>query len=87
MNKYSTDVVIRVWDDSSGCRVEIGPDGDGLELVEIRYYEKDREPLARITIMPEYAEKVHAALGKYLRETHNAAAQGQGHQGTLIRGQ
>lgn len=36
MTKYSSETLRQVWNDETGEVVEIGPDRDGLGLVEIR---------------------------------------------------
>ena len=38
---YSIERVIQIWNDTTGERIEIGSDRDGLELVEIRSYTDD----------------------------------------------
>lgn len=41
--KYITELVREVWDVWAGTHVEIGPDRDGLDMVEIRKYDNDGE--------------------------------------------
>lgn len=38
---YSLEVLRRVYDDDSGAYIEVGPDRDGLDLVEVRTTTKD----------------------------------------------
>ena len=40
MGSKSLEILYEVWDDSHGTHFEIGPDRDGLDLIEIRFYEK-----------------------------------------------
>jgi hypothetical protein len=35
MSTYTEDTVYRLWSDSSGERIEVGEDKDGLSLIEI----------------------------------------------------
>ncbi|MCA1799951.1 MAG: hypothetical protein LC687_00380 [Actinobacteria bacterium] len=39
--KYITELVREVWDVWAGTHVEIGPDREGLDMVEIRTYAPD----------------------------------------------
>lgn len=41
MNNYTLEKLYEVWDDETGDHFEIGPDRDGLDLVEIRLKDKD----------------------------------------------
>lgn len=41
--------IIKIYDDTTGELIQIGPDSDGLELVEITYRDSDGNPLATIT--------------------------------------
>ncbi len=41
--KYSTETFVRIYDDRNGSFVEIGPDRDGLDLVEICQKDSPRE--------------------------------------------
>ena len=63
--KYSTEMVMQVWNDDTGERVEIGPDRDSLGLVEIRSYE-GRELNASIRIAVNGAKQFRDALTVYL---------------------
>lgn len=63
---YSKEIVIQIWDDDSGSRVEVGEDPDGLGLVEIRAVEDDGKTWARISMPAEQAVEFHKALGQYL---------------------
>jgi len=42
MSKHrSLEVMCEIWDDGTGDRFEIGPDRDGLDMVEIRFRDRD----------------------------------------------
>lgn len=59
----SLEVVSEIWHDKDGYHFEVGPDRDGLDLIEIRYYERD-DALARnrMTFTVEQAIKLRQAL-------------------------
>lgn len=38
---YSFETVYQIWNDKTGERVEVGPDRDGLDLIELRSYSDD----------------------------------------------
>jgi len=62
MANHSVVLVTQVWDDSTGERYEIGEDGDGLGLCELRYVRDDGEIGARFTIADDALEMVANAL-------------------------
>ncbi len=63
---YSSETIIKVFDDDSGEHVYIGPDGDGLDCVELRAVDSDGKnyPGARITMSPAQAILVADAIIK-----------------------
>jgi len=64
---YSIDTVYQIWNDKTGERIEIGPDPDGLDLVEIRCYSPTGErPQQFVTLNKEQATLVLAALQRTL---------------------
>ncbi len=52
---YSAETFIRIYDDKTGEHVQVGPDADGLDCVEISQREQSGKIEARITIQPEQA--------------------------------
>ena len=64
--QYEIEKSYKVWDNKHGERIEIGPDADGLNLVEIRYVDPEGKIGQRIDMPFEMAEKVYQALGLYL---------------------
>ena len=40
-SKYSLETCHQVWNDDTGERIEVGPDRDGLDMLEIRTYTDD----------------------------------------------
>jgi hypothetical protein len=67
MPEFSHEIIHRIYDDSTGDYLEIGPDMDALELIEIRAYTMnpvDKVPyvVQRIVIHPKSLDLVIAAL-------------------------
>lgn len=56
--KYSIEIMREVWDDASGDHIEVGPDRDGLGMVELRYG-KDGQ---RMSFPPEMAYLIARAI-------------------------
>ena len=54
--------LFEIWNDDTGERIDVGPDRDGLELVEIRAREQDGTIRDRITLTREQAALVAQAL-------------------------
>lgn len=61
MGTFTTETLVRVYDDSRGWYVEIAPDSDGLGLCEISYHEGD--DVRSIVIPWDMAERVGLAIG------------------------
>lgn len=59
---YSMETVIEIWDDKNGSHIEIGPDRDALDLVEIRSVTSDNKIEARICFDKEQAMLICEAL-------------------------
>ena len=63
---FSAEKSVRVYDDTSGEYVYIGPDADGLDLVELRSYDAtgqiESKGAARITMPIEQALLVAEAI-------------------------
>jgi hypothetical protein len=70
MPKFSLENVVRIYDDATGDYLEIGPDMDALDLIEIRAYAVNDlgNPtviIQRITIHPDSLDLVIQALEKF----------------------
>ena len=65
---YSMETQYEIWDDQSGDHIEVGPDRDGLDLIEIRYFCDDKCN-HRITMDKEQATLVQKALQRAIRNT------------------
>jgi len=59
---FSLETVREVWNNKSGERIEVGPDRDALDLIEIRYYGPDDKIISRITLTLENAPLVAKAI-------------------------
>lgn len=66
MSNYSIETVYRIWQDQTGHRIEIGPDRDGLNLIEVRFYTSDSKIEASVIFTPEEAGLIHGILGKII---------------------
>ena len=61
-DRYSVDVVRRVWDDKTGELFEVGPDSDGLNLVQIAYKAEGCKVVNHMVFTPEQARFIAAAM-------------------------
>lgn len=64
----------RIWDDQLGCRIEVGDDSDGLDMLEIAAVESDGKKCQFVYIREEDAEAVANALlevAKHIRSRSN----------------
>jgi hypothetical protein len=64
MSKFSTEVVRRVFDDSDGVYIEVGPDSDGLDLIQVSTSGESEEYYGklRLILAPEQARHLAKAL-------------------------
>lgn len=61
--RYTTEVVHKVYNDETGDYIEVGPDADHGDLLEIRQVEQGKI-VARITGEPEQIQLVAQAILK-----------------------
>lgn len=66
--RHSLEVVYQIWDDRHGDRIEVGPDRDALDLIEIRTYDADSKREREITMSKEQAVLLCDALTKLLEQ-------------------
>lgn len=60
MPGFSAETIHQIFNDSTGERIEVGPDRDGLDLIEIRQYgTHSHKPAHAIVVHPD--ELVHLA--------------------------
>lgn len=64
-DSYTLEFAIRVYNDTSGDYVYVGPDVDGLDLIEIRYVENEKIH-SGIYMPKEQARLVAEAINKVL---------------------
>lgn len=62
MTSYSLETMYEVWDDDDGDHYEIGPDRDGLGLVEVRMRDKDNKILLRMTFPSKQGRLISDAI-------------------------
>jgi len=59
--RFSTEITHKIFDDSTGEHIEVGPDADTGELLEVRQVEGG-ETVARIVGLPEQLRLVALAI-------------------------
>lgn len=62
--KFEMETLREIWNNMDKTSIEIGPDRDGLNCVEIRYKDENHEIRERISFPPEQARLVAIALTK-----------------------
>jgi len=62
--KYSLECHYEIWNDKTGEHIRIGPDRDGLDLIEIRSMTDDGKIGAVIVLDHEQADKLRIALNQ-----------------------
>jgi hypothetical protein len=63
--RVTLETIRRVYDDDNGAFIEIGPDRDGLDLVEVRTTGKESEEYwgkVRLTLPKAFALKLAEAI-------------------------
>lgn len=67
--EFELETFRRVVCNDDGSYVEIGPDADGLGLIELKYREKSQDhPNARLSLPPEQARLVAQAILRAVEE-------------------
>lgn len=61
----TTEKHFKIWDDKKGTRIEVGPDRDGLDLVEIRSFDSDGKNETSLILTPEEATALAAVLENF----------------------
>lgn len=74
MTKFSFETRYEIWNDDDGYVIKIGPDADGLGLIDVREIEADGKEVARLTFLPEQAELIAKALLKAVADLREAEA-------------
>jgi hypothetical protein len=65
---YSIEKIFQIWNDSNGTRIEVGPDRDGLDLVEIREIDSAGITTSRITMDVDQVKLITQALNDTCKE-------------------
>lgn len=60
--RYSYERCVRIWNDDHGDHIYVGPDSDGLELLELRDIDSDGKETHRFTMTPTQARLIARAL-------------------------
>jgi hypothetical protein len=69
---WSLETMYEIWDDDSGDKIEVGPDRDGLDMVEIRWRTDDGKIAERMTFTQEAVPLLIEALTKALADAKAA---------------
>jgi hypothetical protein len=70
---HSVEEFIRVYNDDTGDHIQVGPDADGFELVELIQSDNGKN-VARITMTIPEAKLVADALNTYLTRLKSRSA-------------
>lgn len=62
--KYSMETSIKIWNDATGYHLSVGPDRDGLDLVEIRCVAADGKEERQLTLTVEESLMLATAINK-----------------------
>lgn len=63
---FTLETHCEVWDDKTGNHIKIGPDRDGLDLVEIRRIDNQGKEEASMTILRMEAKLLAKAINQLL---------------------
>ena len=66
MGKYTLEHRMRIYNDDDGEYIEISPDPDGLDLVEIRQVDRDGKIYNRVSMNKQMALLFIDAFTKYV---------------------
>lgn len=69
LTSYTLEHKFEIWNDKTGERIEIGPDRDGLDLIEIRNFSDDGQVGQSITMTKDEACLLRMAIDKLLGVT------------------
>jgi len=61
-NKYTVETKFQIWNDDHGDRLEVGPDSEGLGILEIRYVDEDNKVIDQILLDWEQARLLAEVL-------------------------
>ena len=61
---FTIENVAQIWNDDRGTRIEVGPDRDSLDMLEIRQHNSDGKVIAAIIISKEEFAILYGVMGK-----------------------
>ena len=70
--EFSSEKCIKVWNDGTGERIEVGPDSDGLDLAQVRCYTDDGNIGPEIVMQPKQAVMVAQAILELFGDKHDS---------------
>jgi hypothetical protein len=68
MSNFSKETVYQIWNDRNGYRVEVGPDSDSLDLIEIRKRDDKNNIYERMVFEKEEALILLECLAEALKD-------------------
>lgn len=68
--KYELEKIYEIWDER-GEHVEVGPDRDGLDFIEIRVRDSDNKIMNRMTFEQDQAKLLISALTCSIRDMYD----------------
>lgn len=71
--KFEMETVREIWNDADKSCIEIGPDRDGLQLVEIRYRDEAHKIAERLSFPSEQARLIATAIMRCADELESSA--------------
>lgn len=86
MFPWQLETLKEVWNNDTGECIELGPDRDGLELVELRFRSgpPTHEITQRFSMPPALALRFYSALGRWLRGELKCGPRGTSHAASVI---
>lgn len=64
-SNFSVENVVQIWNDKIGDRFEIGPDRDGLDMVELRFVDETGTITDRIAFPKELCNIIADAIRSF----------------------
>jgi hypothetical protein len=65
---YELEKLFEIWDNKAGLHLEVGPDRDGLGLIEIRSFDDKNKIDARLSFDKAQARLIGIAINELLGE-------------------
>ena len=74
MARYSMEITYSIYNDDTGEKLTVGPDGDGLDLISIKNISSDGNVGQELTITEEQAPLLIEAIQKRLKNIEKNAS-------------